>query len=98
MSEQEWISVKDRLPELNVEVICYQPDRKWVTGKEEKGRILTGCLIELKTGERDGFIDLHLLRDEKSYLGNGGQFWAFPYICHQNFVTHWMPLPEPPKK
>jgi hypothetical protein len=91
-----WISVKEKLPELNTEVLCFQPDRKWINGKEAKARILMGRLFELAPGVRDGFIDKDRLGDEGSYLGNRGQFWAFPYICHQNFVTHWMPLPNPP--
>lgn len=93
-----WISVKDGLPELNVEVMCYQPPVKFISGGETKGRRLSGYLFELEPDERRGDIDLELLGDRGLSLAAGGKFWAFPYICHQNFVTHWQPLPAPPNE
>jgi hypothetical protein len=57
----EWISVKDRLPEID-----------------------SDCLVYLKTGQItvDRFRGLH----------NGE--WRYVF----NFVTHWQPLPSPPKE
>src|SRR5690242_17427777 len=93
----EWISVKERLPELNQNVICFQPAKK-ASGETEKrrARILMGYLFKIEPGERDGWIEQHVLFIKDFSLLRGGTFWAFPYICHQNFVTHWMPLPEHP--
>ena len=64
---QEWISVKDRLP-------------------EEKGRYLTA---NKRCGDKIVVFDLWF----------GGGFW---YVEEEDDVfdfevTHWMPMPEPPK-
>jgi len=94
----EWMSVKDKLPELGEKVLCYQPlKNSAISDKTWNERVLIGYMFDLKQGERSGHIDEHKVGDDGFYLGNGGLFWVFPYICHQNFVTHWMPLPEPPK-
>lgn len=61
---QEWISVKDRLPE---------------NGKE-------GVLIALRWGE----VDIGWCED-----GRWGSQFVDEY--EDGEVTHWMPLPEPPK-
>ncbi len=56
---QEWISVKDRLPEKPMK-----------------------CLVYTKRGEYGGY--------EITYYNEGF------YLQYAN-VTHWMPLPQPPK-
>ena len=58
---QQWISVKDRLPEQNKDVLVYT-----ITHDVRKAH----CY------------------GERSWFGHDG-IWR----C----VTHWMPLPEPPK-
>ena len=60
---QEWISVKDRLPEKHTDVLCYQ--------KYEPERPDIVC--------------------ENHYICGG--LWRFD----GSNVTHWMPLPQPPK-
>jgi hypothetical protein len=70
----EWISVKDRLPKLNEDVVCIVPLMK-KHGKEK--RILYLNCYQ-KNGLRWGNYDGH-------------------YEHNVNEVTHWMPLPEPPK-
>ena len=65
VDKMEWISVKDRLPELAndydvVHVLIYLDDG-FITGADY---------------EKDGF-----------------ELWA-----DSGEVTHWMPLPEPPKE
>lgn len=58
----KWISVKERLPEKDEEVLCFfvYPD------------LTTMC--------------------QNVYYGGGR------WLGEGNFVTHWMPLPEPPKE
>ena len=62
VTAQEWISVKERLP-------------------EESGDYLVYC------GEYDGICVLHY--EVLKTKGKWGSKWKE--------VTHWMPLPEPPK-
>jgi hypothetical protein len=59
----EWVSVKDRLPELFENVLTYDCD----------GKIFINWLEEIT--------------EMKSYFAYGSKT-----------VTHWMPLPEPPKE
>lgn len=67
MSEMEWISVKERLPEANDEVWA------WTV-----------------------FHDSDQEYGDTSWLQDDGT-WAMGSA--KNFtVTHWMPLPEPPKQ
>lgn len=66
----EWISVNDRLPEMNVPVICY-----W---NAHGSRIYVVCVMEDRNGYV-GFIDYRIS------------------VSHPE-ITHWMPLPDPPKE
>ena len=59
----QWISVKDRLPENDVEVMLYDTD----------------CGVVL------GWYDDEI------------EDFATEFISPLDAVTHWMPLPEPPK-
>ena len=56
---QEWISVKDRLPEQGEEAICIAADGDMMIGKYTE--------------------------------------WGWMFPCYFENLTHWMPLPEPPK-
>ena len=64
---QEWISVKDRMPEQNIRVLVWMQDNE-----EEYTQIDT---------------------DRWSCTMEQGYHW----IRWGNNVTHWMPLPKPPK-
>ena len=78
---QEWISVTDRLPERDKEVLLI------VHGWEDR-LYYTGCL--------------HRQEAERSWLtgieskASDWKIWGFSYL-REPIVTHWMPLPEPPK-
>ena len=56
---QEWISVKDRLPEQGEEAICIAADGDMMIGKYTE--------------------------------------WGWMFPCYFEDLTHWMPIPEPPK-
>ena len=56
---QEWISVKDRLPEQGEEAICIAADGDMMIGKYTE--------------------------------------WGWMFPCYFEDLTHWMPLPLPPK-
>lgn len=92
----KWISDLDELPPLREEVICFQPAKRFVSGQETSPRIIMGYLFTLDPGERKGNIDKEMVGDKLTPLIEGGTFWAFPYICPQKFVTHWMRKPEFP--
>ena len=61
----EWISVKDRLPELN--------------------KLVLAC-------NTVGDIEIVSYYNEKFMLYDGNEY---PY--EMRYITHWMPLPQPPK-
>ena len=72
--ENQWISVQDRLPELeDNSVLVY----------------FTTTSIETVHIE-DNFKDI-----PNGFDKEGNQLYTKWYIC--SGITHWMPLPEPPK-
>lgn len=78
----DWISVEDRLPEHNVDVLIF------AEGKEDgfKG---------------DTVQAISSIRNQK-FFNDAPDCWLWvqPWqFFRQNYrITHWMPLPEPPKK
>lgn len=79
--KQKWISVDERLPELNGDV------RTWGELKIQPSvRVLCAC--KQKSGKvfvKEGFYEMWGSR----------VVWKIP--GNIDSVTHWMPLPEPPK-
>ena len=53
----EWISVKDRLPEFNKEVLMYSPDDYFDCGN---GYIVTGMVVDANTYRGRGENDIKL--------------------------------------
>ena len=78
---QSWIPVTERLPERDKEVLLI------VRGWEDR-LYYTGCL--------------HRQEAERSWLtgieskASDWKIWGFSYL-REPIVTHWMPLPKPPK-
>lgn len=70
----EWISVKDRMPELHVEVLVYG-----ILPYEIHPEIHQCYLCDV---------------NGKNKL----EFWTSISAYDVKNVTHWMPLPEPPKE
>lgn len=67
----EWISVKDMLPEQDVDCICRYGFHK---GPKDSGMRFTGTLMYFA----------HDTNPHWQHEGTG------------LFVTHWMPIPDPP--
>ena len=79
---QEWIPVTERLPECDKEVLLI------VHGWGDR-LYYTGCL--------------HRQESERSWLtgieskASDWKIWGFSYLRDPS-VTHWMPMPQPPKE
>ena len=102
---QEWISVKDRLPENGVHVlICCEMHRY---GGEIAGKyVCDGYYAEANKIIAGGFPDEcnceYSEEDDEYYLCEGWyevvKNWDdFNSVAVEDFVTHWMPMPNPPK-
>lgn len=76
----EWISVEDRLPELEKTSLNTKH-------RPKSARVLCSCT------QRSGKV---LVKEGYYELWNNSPCWRIPGSIDS--VTHWMPLPEPPKK
>ena len=102
---QEWISVKDRLPENGVHVLlCCEVhgDSGEIVGKY----ICDGYYAEANKIIAGGFPGEcnceYSEEDDEFYLCEGWyeviKNWDdYNSVTVEDSVTHWMPLPEPPK-
>lgn len=101
----EWISVKDRLPESGVHVLlCCEMHRH---GGEIAGKyVCDGYYAEANKIIAGGFPDEcdceYSEEDDEYYLREGWyeviKNWDdYNSVTVGDFVTHWMPLPEPPE-
>jgi hypothetical protein len=77
-----WISVKDRLPELGERVLVI----------DKYGEIEIGNYSSFRNEQ------YYTYNPTESKEENRG--WENDWCCSQDIedVTHWMPLPEPPKE
>ena len=66
----DWISVKDRLPETGGYYLVHQMNPRFKTSFIQTAR----------------------------YSETRGTWLGAQALCSLDFVTHWMPLPEPPKE
>ena len=105
---KEWISVKDRLPENEQDVIICAKRRHYSN---------QNCFIRIvaKAFYTDGkhdtehtayawnndYIDMEYDEENDAYLIPEGWWESIEYgeefSAVSDFVTHWMPMPQPPK-
>lgn len=87
-SKQEWISVKDDMPKERESIFArfYGTD-KWRTGMFRTASDDVIACVEYEDGSRLVKV-LHTISGE----------WHMSGIPGGGIVTHWMPLPEPPKE
>lgn len=109
----DWINVEDRLPEENKYVLILNGSKIEVAriekgiSKEERDKMKCGELPERK--ERCVLVSGEVLTVNRSDLFKGCDEWTnnlVPYKWYAQSgpmqwqgqdVSHWMPLPEPPK-
>lgn len=77
-----WISVKKRLPE---------------DLPENSGKKVIPCLVSLKSCYPNGKPNTQKRQRQLIYYGPDDWRWEWSRIGASR-VTHWMPLPEPPKE
>jgi hypothetical protein len=83
---QEWISVKDRLPEEHDSIFAkLYGTEKWLPGMFRTISNDVNACVEYEDGTRK-VKTLHTFDGKWNLRGMGGKR-----------VTHWMPLPQPPK-
>ena len=102
-----WISVDERLPDHGQHVLVWE-DRFNVyafpsghVGDDGKGRVRMGDAIffsgEVSWNERS-VEDKSSWKNKEDYKSmNAWDEWSGHGPCSFSDVTHWMPLPEPPK-
>lgn len=85
-----WISVKDRLPEMHKSIFAPWYGRKeWTEAmwQEESDRVI----VAIKFPDGSTSVGTARLRDGK---------WSTDIVSRtlNPEITHWMPMPEPPKE
>lgn len=83
----DWISVEDRMPEERETIFA----KFWGTDKWKDGmfRYKSPTVIVYVQFDDGGKLV------KPAYTVDG--VWKFPYAMKRYKITHWMPLPEPPK-
>lgn len=89
-----WIPVSERLPECVPVLVAFTDD----FGRSKVARACWAAKHTLEAGDFDGVADYDKAADEY-YCPEGWYEWNEFEETHwlMNGVTHWMPLPTPPK-
>jgi len=82
-AEQHWISVEDRLPEYDQLALLWQSELQ----AQFVGRRVDSGLA----------FPLYYWECASDFFEAWKEIY-YPKLMHQGAVSHWMPLPEPPKE
>lgn len=105
---QEWISVKDRLPENEQDVIICAERRHYSNPNRFIRIVAKAFYTDGKHNTEhtayvwsNDYIDMEYDEENDAYLIPEGWWESVEYreefSAVSDFVTHWMPLPQPPK-
>ena len=83
----QWISVEDDLPCNHEELMV----------KDEKGRLETKRVL-VRIQETDTSFKRPYFADCMMSKWDGEESGFLWHLCSQGYITHWMPIPEPPKE
>ena len=101
----EWISVKDRLPESG-EVVLLLVELRYISGDLKSRYVCDGYYAkrytEIAGNHNDDIACEYNEENDEYYLEEGWyeviKNWGeYDSVVIEYPVTHWMPLPEPPK-
>ncbi len=95
----EWISVKDKLPEVSEECLLYYKQYRSDSGSLWNEDIIIGFWSDEFMDDEVGFYSScydpsHLLCNNN--CSNGSYNFIFLSDNEYAIITHWMPLPKPP--
>lgn len=105
LTQSQWISVEERLPEAEeeVRVLCRTFLRKY-RYQCQAFYVPKGTLREESDYTWDYECCNEYSEEDDDYFVNPGWYerihnWDdYSAVCIEDEVTHWMPLPEPPKE
>lgn len=83
----EWIDIKHRKP-LKAQTVDI-----WIVPREDYPAYRLTTMRYEWNGGTEGFWDWHFADESDTREGEPIQMWGI----EPSQVTHWMPLPEPPK-
>ena len=106
LEKNQWINVKDRMPENEVDVLICAQRRYYKGGTIPVVSTAFYTDGKMKTEESGynwdlGNVDMEYDEEVDAYIVPEGWWESVRYgeefSAVDDFVTHWMPMPQPPK-